>query len=122
MPLPGAPPPVPPPPTISFQATFDNTGPIDLLTSDPSIAVWVSYADAATPTQTSYKLVPLSQTLLRGTRAVEGIDIGAIAHVIDPVSVTCAIVKIDPATGTLIQFISPLVSPMVVRPQIFYPA
>ncbi len=120
----GTPPPVPttpPPPTISFQATFENTGPLDLSSSDATLAVEVRFADAATPTQVSVKVVPLSRSIPKGTQAVETVNVGAIPSVLDPVSVACAIVKVDPATGSVVSYVSPAGQTQTINPSIFYP-
>src|SRR5581483_1219514 len=96
----------PPPPTISFAATFSNTGPVDLLANDPSLAVEVRFADPAAPSQVTVKLVALTQSLPRGMQGKEAIDVGAIAHLLNPVQVTCTLVRIDPATGAVVATVS----------------
>ena len=66
------------------------------------------------------KVVALSQTLVAGAKGDELVDVGAINGILSPVLVTCSIVKVDPKTGNVLRYVSPLGQLASVTPSIAY--
>jgi hypothetical protein len=118
MPPPGSPPRYP---TITFQATFQNTGNVDLDSTDPTLGVMVQFFDPASPAQVVTKVVPLGTSIAAGAQASEVVYGGNITTLMGTVDVSVALVSLDARTGAVLGYVSPNGPPVSVKPFILLP-
>ncbi len=121
----GTPPPYttpPPPPGIHFAVTFKNRTATALAASDPTLGVQVRFAEVTAAGVGPYTTLTarLSATIAGGSTATE--DLGqSLPRIYQRISVSAALVRLDPATGKVVGFLS-TASPLVqVDPPVYFP-